>query len=180
MNFLPNSFERYLAALRYFISLSIQKHGACRRHFKNLKKIYLCEAILNKEILKSVDINKLTTNILSAAENLNYSTKFKVAVEGNFLINKELFSFLLLEIFKIYPLTVFLKDNFLCVKFSGKIENLSTIISALKGYILHETKSNQNIIVIPTKNTNQPSVYIESEWEYLFDSFSVVNLILKA
>lgn len=180
MIILPNSFERYLAALRHFVSLSIEKHGARKRHFENFKKIYLCEAILNRKALKSVDINKLTSNILYAAANLDYGAKFKVDINGNFLINKELYSFLLLEILKKNPLTVFLENNFLCLKFSGKIINLSTVITALNGYVLHEIKTAQNIIAIPVKKTNQPSVYIDSEWEYLFDSFSIVNLIFKA
>ncbi len=180
MIILPNSLERYLASLRYWVSLSIQKHGAHKRHFANLKKIYLCEAILNKEALKSVNINKLTNNILNAAQNLNHGAKFKVDVKGNFLINKELYSFVLLKIFKNSSPTVFLKNNFLCIKFTGETEKLSTVISALNGYTLHETKIGQNIIAIPITKTHQASVYIESEWEYLFDSFSVVNLIFKS
>lgn len=179
MKILPNSTQRYLASLRRFVSFSIEKHGIGKQHYKNLKKIYLCEAILNKNSLKSIDINKLTNNILNAAANFNYDTKFKTNIRGNLFINKELYSSLLLEIFKKHPLKVFQQNDLLCLKFSGKIKNLSTVISALNGYILHETKTDQNIIVIPTKKTNQPSVYIESEWEFLFDSYSIVNLIFK-
>ncbi len=180
MIILQNSFERYLGALRNFVSKSIAKHGVQKRHFKNLKKIHFCEMLLNKKTVKCVDINKLTGNLLNAATCLNKDIKFKINLKGNLVINKELYSFLLLEIFKKSSLSVFFYNNYVCIKFWGDSKNLSTIITALNASILHETKTDQSIIAIPTKNTNQSSVYIESDWEFLFDSFSIVNLIFKA
>ena len=61
------------------------------------------------------------------------------------------------------------------IKLNGKIKNLSTL-KALKGYSLFEVKSSKTIIIIPTVKTKQKSVEIESEWDLLFDKFSVLNI----
>ncbi len=180
MIILHNSFERYLSSLRNFVSTSIAKHGAEKRHFKNLKKIHFCEIILHKETVKCVDMNKLTCNLLNAAGYLKSNTRFNSNINGNFIINKELYSYLLLEIFKKSSLLVFYCNNYLCIKFFGKSRELSPIINALNAYTLYETKTDQCIIAIPIKKSTEPSVYIESDWEFLFDGFSIVNLIFKA
>ena len=176
---LQNSFERYLGALRNFVSISITKHGLQERHLKNLKKIYFCEMILNKKVVKCVDISTLTSNLLNAARYLSPNTNLRVNTNGNIFINIELYTFLILNIFKNSSLSVFFYNDFLCIKFFGNFQRLSPIIKALNASILYEIKTDQSILYIPIKKATQPSIYIESDWEFLFDSFSIVNLIFK-
>ncbi len=173
---LPNSYSRYLASLRYFTSFNIFKNGLKDRYLKNLKKIYLAEAIFNKNFTESIDINKLSNNILGATKYLKPNIKYKIKSNGTYLVNKNLFSYLLLDIIKNHSLVLSAKENYLCIKFKGKNLPTLSIISALDGYIFREIKTTENLLIIPTEKTNRKSSYCDSEWEYLFDKFSIVNL----
>lgn len=176
---LPNSFERYMSALRIFVSLSILKHGLQPRHLEKLKKIYYAEALFHKNLLGSVDINKLCNNLLGAVRSLNPDFKFYCHTHENYILNKKLFTCLLLTAAKTGNINVLSHGNFLKIKFSGESEPLSPFVSALGGFLLHERTTTQGIAVIPVTLTAQESVYIESEWEYLFDKFSAVNLFFN-
>ena len=55
--------------------------------------------ILNKKVVKCVDITTLTSNLLNAARYLSPNTDFRVNTNGNIFINKELYAFLILNIF---------------------------------------------------------------------------------
>lgn len=174
---LPKSFERYLSALRNFTSRCVLKHGLMSNHLKNLEKINIAEALYHKNTLESVDINKLCQNLLGAVRTLKKQFAFSVAVKGNYLVNKKLFVFLLLSIAKNDNLKIELEDAFLKIGFSGDGVPASPFISALGGLILKEIKTEQNLVLIPITPTLRESVYVETEWEYLFDKFSEVNII---
>ncbi len=176
MIFSPNSAMRYLAALRIYVSLSILKNGLNAKHLENLRKIFTAEAFLNKKSLQSVDIKKLSYNFFESISAIKQDFKFCCNLYGNFLINKKLFTILLLQLSK-ETKEISLENNntFLIIKLNGKIKNLSTL-KALKGYSLFEIKNKKTIIIIPTTKTKQKSVEIESEWELLFDKFSVLNI----
>lgn len=177
---LPNSFERYLSALRIFVSLSILKRGLKPQHLENLKKIYCAEALYNKILVQSVDINKLCTNLFSAVNTINPDFKFSCRIDGNFYVNKNLFTLFLLYVSKISN-TVSVSGNeaFLTVKFP-KHNNASLLfLSALGGYEIREIKQNSTLALIPSGESTEASVYIESEWENIFDQFSIVNIFFK-
>ncbi len=176
---LPNSYERYLASLRYLVSLKVSANGSKEKYLKNLKKIYIAEAIYNKNTLDIVDINKLVSNLLGSAKKLNPNISFKSKLSGNILLNKKLFSCLLLSLTKKENMLIFLKNDYLCIKFQGSTDGLFPILFSLKGYSLYEISLKQNIIIIPIKRTDKKSDYIESEWEYLFDKYSPVNLFIN-
>lgn len=177
---LPNSFERYLSALRIFVSLSILKHGLRPRHLENLKKIYFAEALYNKILVQSVDINKLCTNLLRAVNAINTDFKFECRIDGNFYVNKSLFTLFLLQVSKISN-TVSVNGNeaFIAIKFSNPNRIPLPFLSALGGYALKETKHNITLALIPSAEATESSVYVESEWENIFDQFSVVNIFFK-
>lgn len=177
---LPNSFERYLSALRIFVSLSILKHGLKPRHLASLKKIYYAEAFYNKNSRQSVDIKKLSTNILNTITTYKYRLNFSCNLKNNYHINKNLFTLLLLEISSLSNfISISSDNNFVVIKFSSKKQNPTKTLYALGGFSFHEAKYNTTLFVIPAEKTNHPSVYIESEWENIFDQFSTVNIFLK-
>lgn len=174
---LPNSFERYLASLRIFVSLSILKHGLQAKHLEKLRKIHLAEAFFDKNSLQSVDIFRLTQNLLNAVRAINCNLNFSCDNAGNFYINKKLFSLLLLKLCEFSDkIDLTSQQNFIIIKFHGKNTGVFPIVSALKGFSFYETKSNVSLAIIPTSKAEAQSIYIESEWEYLFDKFSIVNI----
>ena len=174
---LPNSFEKYLSALRISVSISILKHGLQPRHIDNLRKIHIAEALLHKTERQSVDINKLCTNLLSAVKTIKTDFDFRCNANGNFSINKNLFTLLLLSISKSSnSIDVTARNSFLEIKVSHKSEKALSFVRALKGYSLFELKSRQSLIIIPIRETKEESIPIESEWEYIFNKFSVLNI----
>ncbi len=174
---LPNSYERYLAALRIFVSLSILKHGLQPHHLEKLKKIYCAEALYNKTLVQSVDINKLCANLLGSVNAINPDFKFSCHINGNFYLNKALFSAFLLQVTKITD-TIWVDGNeaFITIRFPNPNNTPLPFLSTLGGYELKETKQNITLTLIPTAQTPQESVYIESEWENIFDQFSAANI----
>ncbi len=171
----PNSFERYLSALRVFTSLSILNHGLLPRHLENLKKIYVAEAFYHKNERQCVNLNKLCNNLLCAVSAKNPSFIFSCNINGNYIINKNLLICLLLTCAKTGELKLSALGEFLLIR--PGVQSLAyPFITSLGGFVLKELKCGREIIIIPAKRTSQNSVYIESEWEYLFDKFSAVNL----
>jgi hypothetical protein len=177
---LPNSFERYLSALRISVSISILKHGLQQRHIDNLRKIHIAESLLFKDRRESADIHKLCTSLLGAVKTIKNGFSFNCQINGNHIINKNLLSLLLLNLAKQKNfLKVSAKKDFLKIRFSDKANHLSHFVKALNGFSLYERKTKQTLIIIPASETNQKSVPIDSEWEYLFDKFSVINLLFN-
>ena len=180
MIILPNSFERYLSALRTTLSVFILKHGLQTRHLKSLKKIHIAESLLHQNTRQSTDVNSLCTNLLSAVETIKDGFSFKCNLSGNLYLNKNIFTLLILYLAKQKSfLKITQLNEFLLIAFNDKSSDLSPFIKALNGFTLFETKTQQSLIVIPTTETNETSVEIETEWEYLFNIFSVLNLVFE-
>ena len=177
---LPNSFERYLASLRYLVAHSIAKHGTRKRHIENLRKIFIAEAHLQQKSTQSVDISTLFKNLLGAISSLNSDLKFSHSTSGNFYINKKIFTLLLIIICK-NSNKVLLSSNggYLYIKYSGKALKNTALLKALNGICFTEIKSEISLIILPAIESKQTSVYIESEWENLFNSFSAVKIFFN-
>ncbi len=174
---LPNSFERYLSALRIFVSLSILKHGLQLRHLEKLKKIYKAEAFYNKNSQQSICIKSFCENLLNAVNAFKENLNYKCYTEGNFFINKNIFILLILEICTHSDYIRIVSSNrSLQLYFCSSKNNLSPFINALGGFSLFETKTHRSIIVIPVTKTTAPATKTETEWDWLFDKFSAVNL----
>lgn len=177
---LPNSFERYLASLRIFVSLSVLKHGLKPKHLKMLKKITIAEAFYNKNTRQNVDIYKLCTNLFWALYTYKSHFKFHISKTNNHQINKTLFSLLLLTIAKhTENCKIYTPKNHIVIKSDNISKQLSPFIKALGGHYLREISTNQIAVIIPAPETKNPTVYIESEWEYIFNKFSIVNIFFE-
>lgn len=175
---LPNSFEKYLYNLRIYTSLSIVKHGILPRHFKNLKKIYLAEAFLFKNDTQSTDLCILSYNLLYCVKNVK-KFDFFIKTERNVSINQKLYSALLLTL---APYNNFLKieyKNGIIIKGKGEIKKANKIIAYLDGYSFLDIKTKNYLIYIPCQATTDAPTPTVTQWELLFDKFSVFNLFLE-
>ncbi len=177
---LPNSVERYLSAVRISVSVSILKHGLQTRHLKSLKKIHIAESLLHQNTRQSTDVNSLCTNLLSAVATIKDGFSFKCNLSGNLYLNKNIFTLLILYLAKqksFFKITQ--TGGFLLIHLDGKPKDVSLLVTALNGFFFFETKTQKSLIVIPTTESNEKSVEIETEWEYLFNIFSVLNMVFE-
>ena len=179
MIFFPNRVQRYTSALRLYIQHSVLQKGLSRSHTAQLKKITLAEALASK--------NELSDSLLGTAQilMLKNAEPLKVELDGGgvFLINKQLYTALVLElvdcgceklaVISRSPNTV-IKARRLC-----KYGNLPKIVKAMSGDLMVETKSGAAIIRFPSPSTTLKAKKTENEWYYLLDSFSPVNIWLK-
>ncbi len=174
---LPNCMTRYTAALRIYISLQILKYGLNAKHLEKLRKIYTAEAFLSSETTQSVNINKFVFNLLESVSAIKPDFKYTFKSAGNFLINKNLLTVLLLNLSRRKNfIEVESANNYITLKVIGKTKKSLSTVKAMKGFCLYEIKSNKTLIVLPAQKTSQKSVSIESEWQNLFDSFSALNI----
>ena len=181
MIFLPNTFERYIAALRLLNHLLILKNGITSKRLKILKKIYIAESVYTSQKLSPFSITDFTLEILSAVQTLlckkGKTLNFSVNTNGNYLFNKQLFTLLILEICNSCSYIKISENDIGIVVFTnGEIKNSLPFIKKLKGYYFYENSLNKAIIILPFEKTVLPPVSSETEWYYLFDKFSPVNL----
>ncbi len=180
MKILPNSFERYLASLRNFIFFCVLEHGIQRKHLEKLKKIQKAEAFFNKNIKQSIEISYYCENLLNAVAAFKEDFKFKNKLSGDFSVNKNLLTILLLEItIKNDFIFTSLQNGNLLIYFFGDATPYTLYTKALGGYSLKEIKNNCTAIIIPPTIEECAPVKSESEWDYLFNKFSIVNLYYK-
>lgn len=182
MIFLPNRFERYLSALRIFVSFSILKHGLNKKHLKNLLKIYTAEALLYRKTVQPANTFKLINNLLNAAKTFKPELNFTLCKipDTRFLINKKIFSVLLLFIAKSVDfINISFVRDYLKITYSQNYKPPLYLINSLKAQFFSEIFTNNTAICIPIKETVENSVYIESDTEYIFDRFSLVNVIFE-
>ncbi len=175
MIYLPNRFEIYLNNLRFYNSLSILKHGLLLRHSVNLQKIYLAEAYLHRNFAECVNLRLLSFNLLCCVKSAK-SFDFEIYINENIIINKKLYIALLLTLAKN---THFLKielKNGIIIKGKGEINNCRKIINYLNGHSFFDIKTNSFLIFIPCENTDLSPAPAVSQWELIFDNFSVFNI----
>lgn len=174
---LPNSFERYINNLRIYASLSVLKRGLLPRHLVNLKKIYLAEAFLYNNIKESVNIELLSFNLLCCVRSVK-EFGFKTKVYKNVLINKKLYTALILLLAaNSHYLTVKFKDGII-IKGKGEIKNSLKVIKYLDGFSLLDLKTMEYLIYIPAEETDLSPTPTVTQWELIFDKFSEFHLFL--
>lgn len=184
MTVLPNSFERYTAALRILTSLLILKHGLHLKYLKNLRKIYTAESFFRSNFYEPLDIENFTLSLLYSIEIIKFKQNknftFEVNADKNFLISKSVFTVLLLNLCKyceeIYVST---KNDQIIIEFKGNHKKSLSALKKLKGFYFYSVKTSIGKIVIPVIETNQESVDFAGEWENIFDRFSPVNLFFE-
>ncbi len=176
---LPNTFERYLASLRNLTYFYILKYGLNAKYINHLKKINLAEAFFHKKTVQSVDIKNHCENLLFAVLAHNPDLKFYINTNCNHQVNQKLLSILIVNICRFSDfLKIDADGEFLYFNFWGNPKNISNITSALKGNSFYETKSETSLLVISAPETKEKAIPYQSEWEWLFDEFSIVNLFL--
>ena len=181
MIFLPNTFERYIAALRVLNHLLILKNGITSKRLKTLKKIYTAEAFYFRKKLSPFSITDFTLSLVSASQTLLYkkgkTLNFSLNTKGNYLFNKQLYTLLILEICSSCNyMKITEKDIGIVIFINGEIKNSLPFIKKLKGYYFYENSLNKAIIILPFEKTALTPITNETEWYYLFDKFSPVNL----
>ncbi len=175
---LPNRFECYLNNLRIYTSLSVLKRGLMPRHLANFRKIYLAEAFLYKNFKESVNIELLSFNLLCCVK----TTKnfcFSINTNKNALINQKLYTVLILLLASSSPFLTIKFENGIIIKGNGEISQSRKIITCLDGQSFFDIKTKNYLIYIPCQKTTAPTSTTVSQWELLFDKFSVFNLFKK-
>lgn len=181
MIYLPNSFERYTAGLRIIIHLSVLRHGLCRRHLDSLKKIYIAEALFAKDSLLPYSLAELSLPLLSSSQILleekGEFIDFSLSGDGVYLLNKRLFTLLLLQLcLDGSSIRLYAKEQKIVISFCGEIKNSLSFIKAMKGCYFYEKFSQKAAIVLPARKCSEKPQECENEWHYIFDRFSPVNL----
>ncbi len=184
MIFLPNIFERYTAALRNFIHFSAMKKGVNRHHMRLLKKIYQAEALYNYNEILPIDIYRYSVSVLDSALILSSRHKnyyYDIDFTGSFLINKRLYTALLLLLFsKNISFKAYTCQNRLIIRTDTAIpKRFKKIIFAMNGLILTSTLSKNQIIMLSASRTSKKPIYTESEFELLANPFSPIHIFLE-
>ncbi len=175
---LPNSFERYLNNLRIYTSLSIIKHGVLPRHLNNLRKICLAEAFLYKNHKESINLKLLTFNVLCCVKTVK-NFNFKINLHKNVIISKNLYVILLLMLSLDSSFINVKLKNGITIIGKGEIKNSQKIILFLNGYSFFDIKTKKFLVYIPCKTTTLPPNPTISQWELIFDKFSIFNLFFE-
>lgn len=154
------------------------QHGILPRHLKNLKKIYLAEALLFKNYTESTNLHLLSYNLLYCVKTVK-EFNFFIKINHTVRINKKLYTALLLSLAQY---TDFLKieyKNGIIIKGTGKLNKVNKIIAHLDGYSFLDIKTKNYLIYIPCQTTTLVPTPTVTQWELLFDKFSVFNLFLE-
>jgi len=181
---LPNSFERYVAALRILTSLLILKHGYNKKYLKNLCKIYIAESYYKNNPCVPLDIRDYSLSLFCAVAFLKYKQnkkfEFSVDTDGNFLINKSIFTVLLLKLCKECEIIdIKAGSSGIIINLKGNHKKSLSALKKLKGFYFYSSKTNNGKFVIPAKKTDQKSVSFPSVWENIHNRFSPVNLFFE-
>ncbi len=184
MTNLPNNFERYTSALRILTSLFILKNGLNIKYLKNLSKIYTAESYFYKNQKQPLDIENFCYSIFYAVSIIKFkhfqNFDFKIHSQGNFLINKKLFTVFLLNLcLDCNEILVTTNQSHIEINFKGKYKKSLKALEKLKGFYFYSLNQNYGKIVIPAVKTDRTSESFESEWENIFNRFSAVNIFFE-
>ena len=175
---LPNSFERYLNNLRIYTSISILNHGLLPRHIENLKKIYLAEGFLFRKHKQPIDLKFLSFNLLCCVNTVK-KFDFQVKATQKIMINSHLYTALLLTLAKDTSHLKIEFKNGIIIKGTGEIKYSRKIIAHLDGCSFFDIKTMHYLIYVPCTETSLFPIPTISQWELLFDKFSVFNLFIN-
>ena len=187
MIFLPNAFERYFSALRLYVQISVLRGGTSRKRLNQLKKISLAEAFYYRDSVCALDINEFCGSLLGAAVIIMLQKNVKTSVSfsggGVFLLNRKIFTALLMELASNYAgennkILVLSKAGTVSVVSEGFTVSatLERLVKAAGGFCLKENKKKRSVIVLPAKRTAEAPECVENEWCQILDRFSPVNI----
>ena len=159
----------------------IIKNGYKAKYLKNLMKIHRAEALLSNAT-EPINIKEFTDEILKAVfikktEN-EQSFGFRVSATGNFLINKKLYTSLLLSLcHETDRIKVDLLNEKILITASVGSFDLN-LIKAIGATHFYERKTKQLYILITAPKTNKTPTETEKDWEYILNPLSIVNIYL--
>ena len=182
MIFSPNKFELYTCILRNTMQALIIKNGYKPKYLKNLMKIHKAEALFS-DATEPIDIKSFADEILKSVfikktENQK-GFGFRVSATGTFLINKKLFTSLLLCLCRD---TDRIKLDLLNEKIliTASVESFDLkIINSIGAIHFFERKTKQLYILITAQKTNKTPTRTEKDWEYILNPLSAVNVYLN-
>ncbi len=151
MIFLPNAFERYFSALRLYVQISVLRGGNSRKRLNQLKKISLAEAFYYRNSVCALDINKFCGSLLGAAVIIMLQKNVKTSVSfsggGVFLLNRKIFTALLMELASNYgeknnKILIFSGAGTVTLQSEGFTlsATLERLVKAAGGFCLKENK----------------------------------------
>lgn len=187
MIFLPNAFERYFSALRLYVQISVLRGGNSRKRLNQLKKISLAEAFYYRNSVCALDINKFCGSLLGAAVIIMLQKNVKTSVSfsggGVFLLNRKIFTAVLMELASNYgeknnKILIFSGAGTVTLQSEGFTlsATLERLVKAAGGFCLKENKKKRSVIVLPAKRTAETPECVENEWCQILDRFSPVNI----
>ncbi|MBQ6847737.1 MAG: hypothetical protein IJO62_02330 [Clostridia bacterium] len=173
----PNKLERYTAGLRLRYQHLILKNGIKNSYIKAIRKIHEIEAI-NINYLVPVNIEKHFGEILTAVF-MRQKFDYFINVKNNRLINKKLFTVLIINI---TTLTDYLEiteiNNRLVIKGKFNVnQKIKSYVKILDGYILKF--KGINYLIFNAVVTQKETENFESVYYLLKNPLSVVNLYLS-
>ena len=183
MIFSPNKFELYCCLLRNTIQSLIIKNGYKEKYLKNLVIIHKFEALISQETepinIKSFSLEILRAVYLKLIEK-NSKFSFKITDTGVFLINKKLYTSLLLSLCQnSEQIEVGLyKEKILISAFNTKFKDISKFLFHLNAKYFFERKNKSLYILITAPKTDKKPENNEKDWEYILNPLSVVNIYL--
>lgn len=189
MPFLPKSRERYFAALRNYIHLSVNRGGISLRRCELYKKIILAEIFCLERKKEPADIIKITDSILGAAVILLLRKGIWLSTElsgkGVYMLDIKNYTALLLEMcrgcktdgckitVKADESTAYiLSDGGEC---SETLELLAKRIGAVLFKLAYEKKT---ALKIDLTKTDTPPVYFCEDWQLVTDRLSEASVFL--
>lgn len=180
MIFLPNIFERYTASLRNSIHLSAIRSGLKKRHIKNMKKIYIAEALFSKETEIPVNISNLTSRLLTVffikRLELGFPFEFKVNLSRNSLLKPKLYTAFLLSICSCSnSVEIYNSNGKIIIKAFNYCGNVFTpLTKKINAVPFFERKRKIALFILSFDTTDKKAKQINIE--YSADPFTPTNL----
>ena len=184
MIFSTNKYERFCSALRNHLHKKAIKYGVLPNDIKNMRKIMIFEAIYCQKEAVPTDITEISSKLLTAVyinslENSKHFS-FKIAANGSFMIERKLYTCLLLSLCKNsrYIKISKIKERIIIKAENIKKESLC-IAKAMKGLILFERKTKSSLIILSPTATDKEPLPCNLDLQELYNPFSAVNVFLN-
>lgn len=162
----------------------IIKNGYKDNYLRNLKKIHRIEALLSDK-KEPINIKSFSLELLKAVfiKKLENNTKLRFTIDNTntFLINKKLYTSLLLTLCKdTEKIEIKLYNEKILIKaINADTKDILNLIKKLDAIYFHEFKTKNLFILINAEKTSKIPEKYEKDWEYILNPLSVVNIYLN-
>ena len=182
MIFLPNKYERYIAALRNHLQKLYFKTGNNKSLISKLKKVYEFEILNFEKNVFPCDIKLLASKLLVSAYSHklrnNKSFDFEIKTKDNFMLKIKPFTIILLKLAKHSKnITISNLGGNIILKSKTEYKLSKKYLNVLNSFQLYEHKNKTLLVIIKAEITTKRSVDMKREWDIL-DPFSPVNLYI--